>query len=174
MIEDEHYALWLVPDRLMQNRFGALIEKLSKQYNTPSFQPHITLLGSIYGSEKDVIATTAELARSIPPLTLRLSSAAYQHDYYRCLFIGIEPADCIMQANQAARNAYGRHDTVEYMPHLSIMYGKLSVDEKEKILERHGRVYNMPLQVNAIDLFSVGNAVENWHCVERFSLTMQA
>lgn len=54
-MKSKGYSLWLMPREELYHKFANLIKKLAKKYNAPKFEPHITLLGQIFQSEKEVL-----------------------------------------------------------------------------------------------------------------------
>lgn len=47
------YSIWLMPEGDVLDKFSKLIIKISDEYNSPRYQPHITLLGDLVGFTKE-------------------------------------------------------------------------------------------------------------------------
>jgi hypothetical protein len=68
------YSLWLMPTGEVRQRLAGTILELSRQYATPAFEPHVTLASGMVGPAREVVAKMRELARRIPPFTIRLTA----------------------------------------------------------------------------------------------------
>lgn len=164
------YALWLVPDEPMFSLLAGTISQLSRQCSTPTFDPHITLLAGITMEEQAALAKAASLASSLKPLRLELDDVGYLDEYFRCLFIRVVPTAPIMEANRAAREAFGLRKDFGYMPHLSLVYGNLALDEKKAIADALGPQSGQIINVQKLRLYRVSGPVHQWKCVGEFGL----
>ncbi len=167
---EKSYSLWLVPVGQVYDKFVDLISRLSKEYSTPNFEPHITLLGEEIGEEKEIIDKTSRLAALIKPYEAKLTNIDYLDEYFRCLFVRIKETSGVMGANLKAREIFNRKTDPVYMPHLSLMYGHFSPETKEKIIKEIGREFNKSFEVGSIHLFCTEGEVKAWHRVKEFML----
>ncbi len=85
------------------------ILRLSRVYQTPAFESHVTLLGELTEPEAEVLSKTQHLASLIRPCEIRLSRADYLSDYFRCLFLRVEETKPVMEANLKARKVFNRY-----------------------------------------------------------------
>ena len=170
MTKAKGYSIWLMPIGEVYNTLNSLILKLSRKYSTSYFKPHVTLIGSLTGSEKGIIAKTVQLASLIHPLRIELDRVEYLNKYFRCLFIKVKETDELMEANQKARKMFGRETDPKYMPHLSLMYGNLPPQTKEEIIAEIGKEISVSFDVNSIHLFSTNGEPEDWYKVKEFML----
>lgn len=170
MAGTKHYSLWLLLPEEARSRYAALIETLSREHGTPRFEPHITLLGGLQG-EEEVLGTLArDLARRLEPFDVRLLDAGYIEEYYRCLFVLVAHSRPLMQAYDEARKQFDRRLELSFMPHLSLMYGLLDEEDKEKILDRIGRYFDDRFRVQELALYAIEGTPEQWRCVVRAPL----
>ncbi len=77
---------------------------LSKTYHGPLFEPHVTLLGDLLGSEDEITAQTLRLA----PYDIQLTFSGYEDYYFRCLFLRVRETQPVMEANAQARAIFNR------------------------------------------------------------------
>ncbi len=165
MIQIPRFSLWLLLPREVHERFQALIAKLSARLGTPLFEPHITLLGGLTGTEKDLRRRTRALAAAIESFEIRLLAAAGLDEYYRCLFVEVALSRALHAAREAARQVFDQRLDADFYPHLSFVYGNLEEKEKEKILDDIGRHFDENLRVVELGLYDTSGPV--WRCVER-------
>jgi len=68
------YALWLMPSGDSYEILAQTILRLSRQYSTPFFEPHVTLLGGLLEPEEAVLSKTRQLAALVRPFGISLGS----------------------------------------------------------------------------------------------------
>jgi 2'-5' RNA ligase len=157
------YSIWLMPEGDVLNKFSKLIIEISDEYNSPQYQPHVTLLGDLVGfAKEEVITKASELAESIKPFTITLTEVTYPTSYpndleayYRSLYILAKRTEPLMKANELARKMFGREGDRPYNPHLSILYGPFPAETKEEIISKVGRDFNVDFEVSNIYVWSV-------------------
>lgn len=160
------YSIWLIPAGEVYRKLAEIISQLSKKYSTPNFEPHLTLIGDLLRSEEEIISKTLELAEQLKPFEINLKKADYFDEYFKCLFIRAERSKEVIKANNIAREAFNLKLDPEYMPHLSLMYGNLSPETKEKILADLGKEFDLSFEVKSIHLFSTAGEAKDWSKVK--------
>jgi 2'-5' RNA ligase len=164
------YALWLMPAEPMFNLLAGEIARLSREYVTPQFDPHVTLLGGITLPEEDTLARSAALAGSMKPFQVELGEIGYLDEYFRSLFIRVVLSDAIIKARQSACEVFGHGDKPPYMPHVSLVYGKLELETKKRIVTGLGWLSDEAFDVRSIGVYRVNGPLADWKYVERFEL----
>ncbi|HUX10107.1 MAG TPA: 2'-5' RNA ligase family protein [Terriglobia bacterium] len=164
------YALWLTPQEPMFSLLAGEISRLSQAYSTPRFDPHVTLLSGITAPEEDAVARSASLAGRLKPFRIELGEIDYLDEYFRCLFVSVIPTDPILKAHLSAREAFGLQDETAYLPHLSLIYGKLGIETKKGIAARLGSLPGQEFEVRGLVLYRVRGALREWKCLEKFNL----
>ena len=122
-------SIWLVPEGEAEERFGRLIDELSRRWGTPAFPPHVTLLAGLPDDEAAAAGGLRDLARDIPPFPVRLAGVDGRDEYFRRLFVRAEPTPDLLAAHARAATRFGRTPDPGFLPHLSLLYGRLSGDE---------------------------------------------
>ncbi len=170
MTEIKRYALWLLPDQVATEGFASLIDDLSNRYQGPRFAPHVTLLGRVTGAENDLQKTTEDLAQRLRVLTLRCQEIAREAYYFRCFYVRLEPSIDLVQAHEQAADAFGVDFVSDYLPHLSLVYGHLSRDEKDKLRGEIEPRISPDFVADRLQLVHVTVSVADWHVVTTCSL----
>ena len=155
------YSLWLQPSGDIAYKLQERIKKLSKEHGTPQFSPHVTLLGSLNASENELIPLTNTLASSVAPFELELTKAGYLDTFYQSLFIHVKDNSTLKQLRAKACQLFDRNEE-DYMPHLSLLYGDLSRNQKEKILNMIGREFFITFTVKSIVLMKTDGKPKDW------------
>jgi 2'-5' RNA ligase len=155
------YALWLTPAEPVFKRFAREISRLSRELSTPRFVPHITLLGRILLPEEIVLSRSALLAGMLDPTRVELGKIGHLDEYFRCLFVTVVPADSIIKARQTACRVFG-HQNTGYMPHVSLVYGKLSPEAKKRIAAGLSSLSGREFNVRSLALYRVSGVPHEW------------
>ena len=174
------YSIWLMPEGDVLDKFSNLITRISVEYNSPRFQPHVTLLGDLVGfTKEEVISKASKLAESIEPFTITLTAVTYPNSYpndheayYRSLYILAERTKPLMKANELARKMFRRGGDLPYNPHLSIIYGPFPAETKEEIISKVGREFNADVEVNSIYVWSDKGLPDEWRLIRKIPLGM--
>ena len=157
-----------MPQGSAHETLANLILNLSKDYSSPKFTPHVTLLGNLCGSEEELETKASRLATTLAPYTMRLTKVEYLDEYFRSLFFRVEASSQVIQANLKAKDLFNRQNDPEYFPHLSIMYGDFSANTKEAIIERIGQELALSFQIQGLHLVDTSSSPAKWFIVREF------
>jgi len=166
------YALWLMPSGEVRQRLAGTMLELSRQYGTPAFQPHVTLAGSIVGPAREVTSKMKDLAKRIPPFTVRLTTVGGLEEYFRCLFVRVEQTHPITSANAAAQEIFRLPKQPAFMPHLSLLYGSLPSNEKERIIAALDHRFELEFKATTLHLYLIKREPANWRRVATCGLRL--
>ncbi len=147
-----------------------LIAQLSQRYAGPVFPPHLTLLGNLSGSEKELIIQTQALAARTRPFPVILTTAGYLSEYFQCVFLQAEATSALLEANRLARNLFQLRQDPEFAPHLSLLYGIINTRTKQQIIASIGPEFPRSFMVHTVYLFSTAGDPKDWRQVEQFVL----
>ena len=167
-----HYSLWLMPTGEIRQRLAGTILDLSREYATPAFAPHVTLAGGIVGPAREVSSKMRDLARRIPPFTVRLVAVDGLEEYFRCLLVNLATTRPVMFANEAAREVFHLERQPAFMPHLSLLYGSLPASVKERIIASLGRRFELAFKVTSLHLYLIKGAPQTWRVVGSWGLRL--
>lgn len=152
-------------------KLADLIYTLSKQYLTPVFEPHISLLEDVVGSEEEIISKTEKLANFITPFSVRLTDFGYEDTYFRSFFVDVQECHEIMKANSLAREIFNTENDLQFKPHLSLMYGEnIPMSVKEKIVSSIGNKLNIEFEAKSIFIYKSDDRPEKWERVKEIPL----
>ena len=161
------YTFWIMPKGRVYNSFNNLIKKLADENNAPVFEPHITLLGDIELPELEMIKKTQQLVQSQKPFPVTLRQIGYQDFHFRALFVKLEVTDPLQALHNRAKEIFGMQGIPSYMPHLSLLYGNISQEVKNKIIAEIGVDQTAHFEIESIHLVK-GGKVEEWQIVKEF------
>ena len=128
------FHLWIVPTGEVYDRLAGVIADLSARHHGPAFDPHLTLLGRLEGEEEVLVDRAHQLARALHPFDVRLGEPRYEAQYFRCLFLPVEPSPPILEAHQRATQIFDAQPTSAFDPHVSLLYGVFPESLKREII----------------------------------------
>jgi len=164
--DSDKFSLWLRPHGDVAFALQQRIDELADKYGTPSFEPHVTLLGGLTGRETGLIQLTDTLASYLHPFELKLTEAGIGNTYYRSLFACGKETEVLLKARENARRLFdvdvGKNSEDDYFPHLSLLYGELSRDEKQRILNVIGRKFYITFTVQNLLLVKTTGKPDRW------------
>lgn len=163
------YALWLVPAEPAFSVLASTISRFAREYSTPRFEPHITLLGGIVLQEEKALAKSASLARILEPFRLELCNIGFLDEDFRCLFVTVVAGYGISGAYRAACRIFARQNT-PYIPHVSLVYGRLPLEVKQRIATGLSSLSGRAFRVRQLSLNRVNGPVHQWKAIQTFDL----
>lgn len=164
------YSLWLMPEGAVYESLSRLISQLAGEHSTCVFEPHVTLLGQLPETEKEILSKTSQLSTILPPQEIKLTTVDYLDEFFRCLFIRAEESGWILDVNRKAREIFGRTNDPPFMPHLSLVYGNLSSEVKERIISEIGKGLDFTFPAASLHLFATEGDPDQWRRVQEFPL----
>lgn len=164
------YSFWFMPTGTEEQRFSQLIAQLAKDYSSPMFPPHVTLVGSIEAFEEKIIGQAQELASLIHPFSMQLTSIAYTDTYYRALFVKVEPSIKVLAAYEQATKLFPGDQETGYMPHLSLLYGDFPVSTKKEMIKKTGEEFTDSFEIDTLHLYLTEGAVSDWRRIKALPL----
>jgi 2'-5' RNA ligase len=157
------YHLWLKPSGAVHELLARTIRELARNFDAPVFEPHVTLLGHLAGTEDAHIQRTQQLARRMKPIHIVLTEPAGGQDYFQCVFLRVSQTPDVMNANALARQIFDSEQE-SYMPHLSLVYGRYPDARRSAIIGSVPRAVLTSFE--AVSLFLIRADSENpqhWH-----------
>ncbi len=129
------YSLWIIPSPDTKKRLKKIIIKLSKKYDGPVFEPHMTLLGNIQSEESECVKNTKVLASQIKPFSITFGDISFSTTYFQSVFLRIKSSAELMEVNLRAKKLFNLNNNV-FMPHISLLYGNFDMKMREKVSSR--------------------------------------
>ncbi|CAM9622311.1 unnamed protein product [Choristocarpus tenellus] len=162
------YSLWLVGGEPARSKFQTIISDLSIKYNTPHFEPHVTLLAGVgeEGGEDEIVEKTRGLASKLEPVLSRVECCSSKDLFFQSVFAVLKKEDALMSAHTAARVAFGQdpEGVLTYMPHLSLIYGDLAPSVREDIIQTvEENVKGTELCLKFIEVWCTKGHVSEWY-----------
>jgi 2'-5' RNA ligase len=171
--EKDKYSLWIVPKGEAGNVLQSLASKLAKQYATPFFVPHMTLVANIMANNKEInfIKEQIEsLTKQLGSFTVRLADYGYMDEEFRSLYLLAHSSD-LANFYDTTSTIFPQVNSEHFkpMPHLSIMYGMYRDDTKQQIISDNP-IGPIEFEVDSLDLYLTNDPVTSWKLEQSFEL----
>jgi 2'-5' RNA ligase len=155
-------SLWLMPEGAVRDRLRVLIGELARRHRTPLFLPHLTLLGGIPGPEEAALSRAAGLGRALGPIAIRLREVETSDDYFRCVFVRAELTESLRGAHVDARAAFPGAAPTPFLPHLSLLYGRLESPQRAAVLRELGPAQEVAFEASRLHVFRTEGPPRAW------------
>lgn len=159
-----------MPHEPVREELAPLISELARRFDTPSFAPHVTLVGSIEGSKWEVVAKCTLLTSEVHRVRIETAELGYDEEFFRALYLRVASSSSLMAARSRAVEVFALHPAEEYDPHLSLLYGNLSLSTKVSIARELGARSPLGFEAAALHLFDTAGPVPEWHQVGAFPI----
>ncbi|HAY05166.1 MAG TPA: hypothetical protein PK812_08475 [Beijerinckiaceae bacterium] len=124
------YSVWLMPDSASLARLQPIHERLCRQFGTPRFDLHLTLLGGCALDLARLKAILPAIVENTPPFRADVidigTSATFFQSFY-ALFAAQGPI--LMLKERTMRLALDQ-GVGAFMPHVSLLYGPVEAGAK--------------------------------------------
>ncbi|HEY6554930.1 MAG TPA: 2'-5' RNA ligase family protein [Vicinamibacteria bacterium] len=164
-------SLWLVPAGDERALVERLIGELAAQLGTPVLAPHVTLLPGLRGREGDVVRRAKEMAATLEPHAIPLGPIEGRSEYFRCLYARVPETLRLLTTRAQARLTFRGSGEAAFEPHLSLVYGRLSPEAKEKLIVDLTPRLPPRLTCRALEVVRTKGPVADWQSLARFDLS---
>lgn len=154
------YSIWVVPPEPVYSQIKDCIIELAQRFDSPIFEPHMTLLGNIDKDISEIEEKVKDLASSIDKLELSLGSVSFSTTYFQSVFVRVNSTAKLMQLNIETKKLFGMENNV-FMPHMSLLYGGHDMLTREKIAQCI-KIESEKFLVNELFIASTGSGLKGW------------
>jgi hypothetical protein len=161
-----------MPDGASAERLSALVSSLAARLGTAAFPPHVTLIHGLARDEQTIVDRAAGLAAHLAGQSVSLGPVEAQSEFFRCLYLRVEPAASLRAAHVRAGEAFDVPPDAAYLPHLSLVYGRLDAAEKDRIAASVVSDVPATIALTAIEVWRTEGPVGEWRLRRRFPLAV--
>ncbi|KAK9921989.1 hypothetical protein M0R45_030476 [Rubus argutus] len=143
------YSVWAFPSDDMSFRIKKVMESLRAEFGESEIEPHITLVGSIRMTYEDVFKKFKSLrSHFISSFKAKVNQVVTRSSYYQCVSLLIHSSDKVspefvtlsLRTSVLELGPYTimtrGYKQLYVRPHLSLLYGYLTEEERKKAQER--------------------------------------
>ncbi|KAB5520896.1 hypothetical protein DKX38_025215 [Salix brachista] len=178
--QENDYSVWAIPPEDVRERLKKLMGGLRSEFGGPEiFQPHITVVGAISLTEQDALEkfrSACEGLKAYQARTDRIVTGAFPS---QCLYLLFQSTPEVMDASAHCCRHFGYKRSNQYMPHLSLLYGTLTNEEKKKAKEKthvlDESIDGLNFQIGRLALWITdrkdNGTLETWKLISECSLS---
>jgi len=164
------YHYWFKPSGKAYEILSRTIRDLARELDAPIFEPHISLIGNLEGTEEELIEKARELAGRLEPFTAVLTEPSYRDTHFQCLFMLVERTAPLMNAHIIASGFFHKPHQ-EFMPHVSLVYGSYAEARKKLVIQHLPADVRTDFEVRGLILVRADSSEpKDWHEIGQFSL----
>ncbi|CAK7350342.1 unnamed protein product [Dovyalis caffra] len=130
------YSVWASPPEDVAARLKKLMDGLRSEFGGPQFQPHVTVVGAISLTEQDALGKFNSACDGLQAYNATVDRVATGTFFYQCVYLLLHPTAEVVEASAHCTERFGYKNFTPYMPHVSLLYGDLTDDEKKKAQEK--------------------------------------
>ena len=134
----------------------------------PIFEEHITISGPLKKKRPGRIISVKNALHNVRPITLEVLGYGYKDVYFQALFLRIKKTKELIHLKKTLDKEFGL-TTSGYLPHISLLYGKESKDNKGKLIKSLPSAPKK-LILDKICLVDVDECIESWKIRKKFPL----
>lgn len=164
MADQPVYSLWLKPEGAVYDRLSGLIEELAREFHSPVFEPHVTLLGGLNLNGSKIQEKLKKIA--FKPVEIQLGHFGCKDNLFQSFYLHVIN-DEVHQLRKQCERVFNKGG--KYKPHLSLLYREMPRKQKEALANRLGD-RSERFRANNMHIVSTGVEIEKWEEVERVPL----
>lgn len=160
------YAIWFTFQKDDEFLLQDIINKLSEKYNSISFKPHITAYGLV-NIELDKISKICQnISTELKPFNVHFLNISYSDYFWKTLFVNLKPSKIMTKIHECFSEKIKKLENNVFEPHISLIYKKMSNDDKKEISKTVG--LKKQFKINNISILHYSDKIENWEIIKTF------
>ena len=150
-------------------RYQNIISEFSQEFDTPAFEPHITLFSGIENLTDDIIYQISVLAALTDIFDVTFSEIGLKSNYYKSIYLKPDSNKTLVKMNRELQEIFS-DISYSFKPHLSLLYSDASKKEKQDLLHKTNKPILGQFQATTLRIMKTDGNVESWKMVEDFPL----
>ncbi|KAK1275387.1 Cyclic phosphodiesterase [Acorus gramineus] len=176
---EEVYSVWAIPpEGEVRDRLRRLMEGLRSDNGGPAFEPHVTVVGAIRLRRGDAVGRFRKACEGMRPYIAQVESVSRGGFFFQCVYLLLHPSPEVIEASVHCCSHFGYESSTPYMPHLSLLYGELTDEEKQKAIERvkvlDQSICELRFQVSTLALYRTDTedkTLQSWEKVTEYNIS---
>ncbi len=167
------YSVWMIPEEPELTELTNLIRDFADTHGTPSFVPHVTLLGDLAGDQAELTAILERIASNYSCHNLTVTRVKAEDLFFKSLYLDLSrPPNLIREQAVLAQGLPASQHPREFQPHLSLAYGPIKPEVKASEAKALSSLIEMQLEFRHFHLVksSQNTPIEDWETLQAFAL----
>ncbi|KAF9666175.1 hypothetical protein SADUNF_Sadunf16G0202200 [Salix dunnii] len=180
LAQKNDYSVWAIPPEDVTERLRKLMGGLRSEFGGPEIiQPHITVVGAMSLTEQDALEKFRSACEGLKAYHVKTDSIVTGAFPSQCLYLLFQSTPEAMDASANCCRHFGYKRSNQYMPHLSLLYGTLTKEEKKKAKEKtyvlDESINDLNFQISRLALWITdrkdNGTLETWKLISECSLS---
>ncbi len=133
---DDLFSVWLVTQENDEEYLSKMVKDLAHEYQSPTFTPHLTLLGGINSNFEDLKDAIDKTFDTIKPFKIKKTRLNQSELFFKTVFIEFELDENLQNVFTTLSDNTDKGSIEEFKPHISLMYKTMREEEKLKVIEK--------------------------------------
>ncbi len=165
--QKQPFAVWLTPEKNKAKYLSGVIHYVCNEYNATPFKPHLTLVSGITLDTNTLLEETESVLPDVIPIKLSIQKISCADDFFKTLFITFDENDLLIQIFQKCKTAITGNHTESFLPHVSLLYKEMALEEKQKIASNL-EIPIHEIMFDTVQIVCPGNREKGWYDISRW------
>lgn len=160
-----YHSIWLMPRAEDERTFETVVRALAARFDSPVFQPHLTLVEDMPRACEDLEPVLARLADGVRRFQSSVDAVEESPLYYRSLYARFAVDAPLRSLKEKAVGLFGVGSLGTFVPHVSLAYGvPESPDKTHAVAALRRDLQGMALTFDRICIVasSQNTPIEQW------------
>ncbi len=126
----DYHSIWLMPPSDQEEAFAAIVCDLAKRFESPVFQPHLTLVEDMPRSCEELKPLVEQVADGMASFDAPVETVEESELYYRSFYARFPVTPQLRMLKEKAVGLFKVGSVETFMPHISLAYGVAKSPEK--------------------------------------------
>ena len=162
------FVIWLLFDAEDDQYLSDIIRNLSDKYNSEVFIPHITVYGLVDIDFEILDNVVLENTKEIKSFFVTKNKINFSDNFWKTLFIELKQNQNLYYVNEILDTHLKLFSNFEFLPHISLLYTKLTTEEKSILSTSINVKKNFLISKIAILKFSEN--IHDWKIIKKYNL----
>ncbi len=159
-------SLWLTFSNITGKFLKREIQRLAAEYSTPVFIPHITIYGSLPATAESVVTQLDQKLHRPTVFSVQPGPLDHSTHHWQSVMVRLPEQEELMVLHQQLTAIFGELKQYRFDPHVSLIYGDLTLEEREAIIA----TVQVPLKlkVQSLEVCQTTGDPEHWQILKTY------
>ena len=158
------WSLWLLPEKKDSFKLKRLINELSIENGSPSFEPHLTLFGRVSIAPDPLFKFFEERTVDQKKIVSEIKDLRLGISPWRAMFLGIKMSEILHSFQTRIIEKLNTVRNYDFDPHLSLVY----CNKKATKVSIRGVSMPRTIRFESLAVVEVPNNIDEWNIIREF------
>lgn len=159
------YSIWLMFRKDDEIQLQIIINKLSSEFNSFLFKPHLTLLSG-FESNNNLLKKFSDFVNGLSSFQINIKDIKYSAEFYKSVFLEVEKSDLLISLYLKASKLFrSNSNQSSFYPHISLLYSSGSEEMKMRAVQKFQEFKSGRIFVDKIALVNTEGTPDDWKAI---------